>query len=227
MRKLLLPIMTLILVINWSKAQSYYQKDTLKKSPFPKLAIKILPTHAFGRFGAVTFAAEHKIKPKLSLEYRYGFIHGRNGAFTSSEDEIYFANRAGFKSSIMVKFATSNINFERPYIGVEVFHNSYTYDRTKTFEFSCGPGCSYYQEKTYGMTHRETGLRISYGMMFYTDRFLIEVSGGFGFMYQDIETNEPLPTDIISTWPEDYTDNSSGFQFAGDLALKVGYILFK
>lgn len=227
MRKILFAILGVVLMISSSLAQSYFQKDSLSTSPFPKLAIKFLPTHAIGRFGAVTFAVEHLVKPKMSLEYRYGFIHGGNSAFTSSEDDIYFANKAGFKSSAMIRFATSNINFERPYIGVEVFHNNYSYDRTKTFEISCGPGCSYYEERTYGMNQIETGLRVNYGMIFYTDRFLIELSAGLGFMYQDISTNEQLPMDVISVWPEDYIDNSSGFQLAGDLALKVGYIIFK
>ncbi len=210
-------------------ASKSLEVDTDSTNYFPKLAIKFFPSHMLGRFGATVFSLEHSIAPRYALEYRLGAVNSRDNAFTNSDDDQYFANKSGFKSSVMFKFKTSKIDFEKPFFGVEAFYNDYTFDRTKTVELGCGVGCSFFQELNYGMTQKEYGLRLNAGAQFFLESWiLVEISGALGVEYFDIKPDRELPLNVVNTFTgADYPDIDSGFAFAIDIALKIGVIIFK
>lgn len=215
----------------------YVEENTVAKSVemdsdssnyFPRLAVKFFPMHMLGRFGATVFSLEHSIAPKYAMEYRLGAVNSRDNAFTNSDDDVYFANKSGFKSSVMFKFKTSKINFEKPFFGIEAFYNDYQFDRTKILELGCGVGCTYYQQLNYGMSQKEYGLRLNAGAMFFLESWiLVEISGALGVKYFDIKPDRELPLNVVNTIIGKYPDSDSGFAFAIDIALKIGVVIFK
>lgn len=197
-----------LMSVVFSTAYSQQLEGDSTKSASPKFSVKYFPSQLLSHFPAQVFGAEYQFNDFISLEARYGNLIDQN---VFDYDHIYYFNKSGFKSSVLVKFyidetgyrrgflplvinvASPEIKF-RPYFGVELFYNKLQYDRERTFELSCGPDCSYYSKLIYGLEQTRKGLRFQLGFVYqiYGPVF-IDCSLGFGVMGVHLLADERKP----------------------------------
>ncbi|WP_420386690.1 hypothetical protein [Roseivirga sp.] len=196
-------------VFQWGTAQYYEQegKDSLS-AIIPKLSIKYFPSQLLGHFQSHMVGAEVRLKSHISLEARYGQILDSE---VYTYDETYFANKSGFKSSLLVKFyldgledggvIPSILNYSysdrnlKPYFGIELFYNQIDFERTRTFELSCGDDCSYFKQATYGIGQKRWGGRIQIGFLSpIAGPLFLDCSAALGYMLfkTDPDSRKPM-----------------------------------
>lgn len=210
-------------------AQTEYfseQKPEPTKWEMPRLSFAYLPSHYVSQFPGHLFEVQGRLNEESALVLRAGPVI-ENGNLNDI-DQPYFQNRAGFKSSVTYKVSMKSKKKLRPFIGVELFYNDFNFDRTRTFELSCGGGCQYFQEATYDMFINEYGLRIQNGLNIPISKvFYFEFAVAFGVKHQDIRPGAGRPIDPIVEFGEPFEDERTATVLAADLSIKIGFNILK
>jgi len=229
MRSLAFTLVTLCLIgFSLSAQTEYYEEKPSgpERWAIPKFSIKYLPSHYISQFPGHLFELEYGLKREKALVLRLGPVI-ENGNL-SEVNAPYFQNRSGFKSSIGYKITMPTRSKVRPFMLFELFYNDINFDRTRTFELSCGVGCVYYEEATYDVFLTEYGLRINNGINVpLNDWLFFEIAIGLGVKYQDIDSGEGRPMDPLAELGEPFDDEKSVTALAADLSIKLGFVIFK
>jgi len=224
MQRLVFMMLFLSLVIHAQGQQGYFQEDEDSlQFDSPELAIKIIPSQLLWRFPSYAIGLEHRLKSNLSLDYTFGIIQDKN---VFNDDEIYFDNKSGFKSSIMLKsyqvdfgaigslFNFLNgpgdeVNF-RHYVGFEILYNNINFERTRTFSFDCENNCEYFERATYGVRREEVGLRLNVGFMAeLVGPVSLEIAWALGMVRQSYSTDNLKPVGYTRAYGTFYEENTS------------------
>jgi hypothetical protein len=223
MRKLF--FLGLVLSLSFGLKAQYYEVEE-PKANFPQLSLKVLPSALLGRFPTYTVALQQRTFKETAVEYRFGWVFDGNYL---DNDHTYFFNKTGFKTSVMFQVPLSKGDDIINYFGVEPFYNNLEFDRTRTFEMSCGINCGYFTEATYGITRQDFGVRINYGVLLYFSSSLFaELSFGLGAQASKFSPDERKPTDFLFEYGDSsYPENERRSYMAADLALKIGFVILK
>lgn len=233
-------VLALLMILTFQlKSQTEYFDipfEEGKEQSIPRLAIKLVPSQLIWRYPSYAIAIEHSLKSNVSLEYEFGLIQKRD---VFDDDATYFANKSGFKSSVLLKSYSSNNNglFDLsglsrynasilPFFGLEVFYNNLRFDRTRTFRINCGDDCDFFQNTTFGIRNSQIGARANLGLLMeFFGPLKFEFSLAFGFAYEHYSPDERKPAQFDRVFGRDYKEDFEGVVPALDLAIKLVFIV--
>ncbi len=206
------------------QAQKVYHLDSTYYSvqPVPQLAVHWLASQHLGRFSAHMFSIEHRIADRINLEHGIGVIYNRN---VIEDDEIYFNRKRGFKSSTKIKFYHKSDRSFQPFYGLEAFFNHRNYERTRTFELSCGADCTFFESRTYNIENNSLGLRINAGLISpISSRFYLEMEAGMGIQQSNL-TSSGKPHEFIRRFGRLFAEDETLTNYALNLNIKLAYLI--
>lgn len=223
MRKLL--FLSISLCLTFGLKAQYYEVEE-PQANFPNLSLKVMPSALLGHFPTYTIAVQQRTFQETAVEYRFGWVFDGNYL---ANDHTYFFNKTGFKTSVMFQVPINKEEDLINYFGVEPFYNNLDFDRTRTFEMSCGVNCGYFTEVTYGVNRQDFGVRISYGVLLYLSSSLfVEFNLGVGAQASKFSVDERKPIDFLVEYGDrEYPENERKSYLAADLAIKVGFVILK
>lgn len=241
-RKTVLLFAVIAFVVLKAEAQYVVEEDTTERA-IPKLSVKYFPSHLLGHFPSNVFGMEYLFNSNIALEARYGWIRDQ---LVYEYDEIYYRNKAGFKSSFTLKryfkdyelngglfpllfnFKGENETFV-PFLAGEIFYNNIEYDRQRTFKLNCGNDCEYYTEVEYGLERRMYGGRIQIGFISQIFKPLfLEGAFAFGFMGFDLIADERKPVEFERQYGYLFEENDLDTILPTlDISLKLVFRLIK
>lgn len=203
-------------------AQTVYRLDSsyYPNQPIPELAVHWVASQNLGHFPAHMLAFEHRLAGRINLEHAIGLIYDRN---VFEDDDIYFERKKGFKSGMKVKFYDQTDRPFQPFYGLEAFFNHRTYERTRTFELSCGTDCAYFQQRTYEIENNTLGLRLNAGLVSpLTDHLYIEMEVAMGVRHSNL-TSTGKPSDFLTQYGRLHAEDETITNYAINLNIKLAY----
>lgn len=187
------------------------------------LTVKWNAGQLISRFPTVMLAGEYPITKHLSIQHQAGLIIDYQ-AFSNEED--FFRSKEGYKLSSSVRYYFDNLVYMgRVFAGLDVYFNRIDFTRTRTFEVSCGiAGCALWQQATYDLKRKDWGARLRFGYQTYMSKNMyIEFDLGLGYERVNLAA-DGMPLNVIRTQDfNSYRDQFEGWQFDGDLAIRITY----
>ena len=220
-KALITTILMSLLHLSLSSQERVYYPDSAFRDdfPIPELAVKWVSSQLGGHFPSAMLAVEHRVSDKLNLEHGLGINYPLD---VLDDDDIYYANKGGFKSFSKVKYYTGSGPIGT-HFGFEVFFNQLTFDRTRTWELPCGTDCSFFERRTYEIQNNEIGFRFNMGAStLITRRIYLETELAIGFRNNNLTSNN-RPTDYIEMFGRIHPEEQSVSDYAFNLGVKLAY----
>ncbi|MFY0592222.1 hypothetical protein [Roseivirga sp.] len=236
MKKSLLIALTLFISFSAFSQKDYFVQEDSTTDQGPALALKLIPSQLLWRFQAYAIGLEHRLTESLALDYSLGIVANKN---SFDDDALYFANKSGFKSSVMLKSYQLNAgalgslfnilsgddqpgSSVRPYVGFEAFFNNINFDRTRTFRFDCGNDCDYFQRVTYGINQRDIGARLNVGFeVDIVNPVGFEVNWAIGFMSRSLRPDDRKPIGYEQSFGVFYSEDIDEILLSTNLNIKL------
>lgn len=203
-------------------AQNVYRLDSsyYADEPIPELVVHWVASQNLGHFSTHMLSFEHRLADRINLEHSLGLIYNRN---VIDDDDIYFERKRGFKSGVKVKFYDKSDRPFIPFYGLEAFFNHRMFERTRTFELSCGTDCNYFERRTYDIDNNTLGLRVSAGLTSpLSDRLYIELEGAMGIQHSNL-TSSGKPEDFLTQYGRLYAEDEAVTNYAINMNIKLAY----
>lgn len=209
-----------------SALKGQYFEEEQPEIALPGLSVKLIPSTMIWHFPAYSASVQHRLLKDFSMEYKFGVVFD---TYYFNEDDIYYANKGGFKSSVMFQIPVFKRENHLSYFGIEPFYNSVNFDRTRIFEISCGFNCSYFTEATYGIDREDAGARINYGTLYYISKVVfVELSFGLGAQVSTFTPDDRKPVDFMFEYGKSgLSENERRSAISADLGLKLGFVILK